>query len=73
MWPRVGARLLDAPLVKLVLLVLALAVPLPDGLVGWLLALVALVAYETSLLASGGQTFFKLLFGLRGCVPTGRR
>ena len=41
------------------------ALALPGGLAFNLIVLVALALYETVLLASGGQTLGKMLFGLR--------
>ena len=63
-WPRVGARLLDAVLVGLVVGVVAGLLGLPDNL-GLLLTVVAMIGYETLMLANGGQTLGKMLCGLR--------
>lgn len=57
--------MLDALLVGVGLGLLSAAVPLPDGAAYTLLLGAALVLYETSLLASGGRTLGKMLFGLR--------
>jgi uncharacterized RDD family membrane protein YckC len=63
-WPRVGARLLDALLVGVVVGILGVVLGLPDNL-GPLLTVVAMLGYETLMLANGGQTLGKLLLGLR--------
>jgi uncharacterized RDD family membrane protein YckC len=63
-WPRVGARLLDALLVGVVVGILGAVLGLPDNL-GLLLTVVAMLGYETLMLANGGQTLGKLLLGLR--------
>ena len=63
-WPRIGARLLDAVLVGLVVGVVAGLLGLPDNL-GLVLTLAAMIGYETLMLANGGQTLGKLLCGLR--------
>jgi uncharacterized RDD family membrane protein YckC len=63
-WPRIGARLLDALLVSMAVGVLAALLSLPDNL-GLLLTLVAMVSYETLMLASGGQTLAKSLLRIR--------
>jgi uncharacterized RDD family membrane protein YckC len=64
-WPRIGARVLDAVLVGIVMAVLSAAVPLPDGAGYTLVLVVVMVGYETLLLAGGGQTLGKMVFGLR--------
>jgi uncharacterized RDD family membrane protein YckC len=64
-WPRIGARVVDALLVGFVMGFVRAALFLPGGLGFNLIVLVALVVYETVLLASGGRTVGKLLFGLQ--------
>ena len=63
-WRRVAARFLDAVLVGLLAGVVGVALSLPDS-VGWLLTVLAMVGYETLMLANGGQTLAKMLLGLR--------
>jgi uncharacterized RDD family membrane protein YckC len=63
-WPRIGARFLDALLVGVVAGVVGGLLGLPDT-VGLLLTLVAMIGYETLMLANGGQTLGKMLLGLR--------
>ena len=63
-WPRIGARFLDALLVGVVAGVVGGLLGLPDN-VGLLLTLVAMIGYETLMLANGGQTLGKMLLGLR--------
>jgi uncharacterized RDD family membrane protein YckC len=63
-WPRIGARLLDALLVGVVAGVVGGLLGLPDN-VGLLLTLVAMIGYETLMLSNGGQTLGKMLLGLR--------
>jgi uncharacterized RDD family membrane protein YckC len=63
-WPRVGARLLDALLVGVVVGILGAVLGPPDNL-GLLLTVAAMLGYETLMLANGGQTLGKLLLGLR--------
>jgi len=64
-WPRIGARVLDAPVVGFLMGLLRGALSLPGGLAFNLLLLAALVLYDTVLLANGGRTLGKLLLGLR--------
>jgi uncharacterized RDD family membrane protein YckC len=64
-WPRIGARILDALLVGFVMGFLREALFLPGGIGFNLVVLAALVVYETVLLTSGGRTVGKLLFGLQ--------
>jgi uncharacterized RDD family membrane protein YckC len=59
-----GARFLDALLVGVVAGVVGGLLGLPDN-VGRLLTLVAMIGYETLMLANGGQTLGKMLLGLR--------
>jgi uncharacterized RDD family membrane protein YckC len=63
-WRRIGARLLDAVLVGLAVGVVGGLLGLPDA-AGLLLTVVAMIGYETLMLANGGQTLGKLLLGLR--------
>jgi len=63
-WPRIGARFLDALLVGVVAGVVGGLLGLPDN-GGLLLTLVAMIGYETLMLANGGQTLGKMLLGLR--------
>jgi uncharacterized RDD family membrane protein YckC len=63
-WPRIGARLLDALLVGVVAGIVGGLLGLPDNM-GLLLTLVAMIGYETLMLSNGGQTLGKMLLGLR--------
>jgi uncharacterized RDD family membrane protein YckC len=64
-WPRIGARILDALLVGFEMGFLRGALYLPGGAAFNLMLLVAMVLSETVLLANGGQTLGKMLLGLR--------
>ena len=63
-WPRIWARLLDALLVGVAVGVLAAVLSLPDNL-SLPLTLVAMMGYETLMVAGDGQTLAKRLLRVR--------